>query len=584
MNHPDESLAPASFIGSHADILEDDNHIEAGSNPKPQTLKLRLQHLWVMYQKRWSLITMFTLSLFLGIGYAINIAEIIASKQWTFIYLISSSFLFVSCCVTMLFVLCCTYVTMLKTLIFILFLIGISGHAAVIYSIVRNSHEIIYWECELLYTLCCIYVMVLAKCSIPAFKISKLMVFSFILFISSLYKLITQFIYHSSPLSVLVMTSYIFVAVATGFLICVHACCFSNYYKSGLFLKLLIVSSLVYNVTVCILQKEDFDKYDNEIRIYYYYVLLGASYVIYSCAIFIEPKGAEIPLFEHHKKSLQYDHDKRGAVFTDKLAKRRVYRNPNEAIPSIINAFPDFKPCKENEQKYFQEIEWDWDGIECEWAVTEKREEFDRNKIHIEKMLLKGSIACIVPFYNEPVNEIYATLLSLYKNFEQIKEKRTQFQKYTPFNVLLIGDGWFKAHDSTKQYLAKLYPKAQIQSTLDNMGREQNKYNTVILQTELNVPVCINPFNNEHGEEELKLNVTTIIKIDNRKKANSHEWFLGKYGFAEWYKCEYMYFTDAYSTLNDDGLYRMVKHMARKKNRDVVCCTGKARIYTIKQE
>ena len=45
-----------------------------------------------------------------------------------------------------------------------------------------------------------------------------------------------------------------------------------------------------------------------------------------------------------------------------------------------------------------------------------------------------------------------------------------------------------------------------------------------------------------------------------------------------------MFFTDAYSTLNEEGLYKMVMTMKKSKNQDVVCCTGRARVYTIEQE
>eukprot|EP01083_Nonionella_stella_P268571 907984_1 len=118
--------------------------------------------------------------------------------------------------------------------------------------------------------------------------------------------------------------------------------------------------------------------------------------------------------------------------------------------------------------------------------------------------------------------------------------------------------------------------------TFKNYNFKEAKHNTVILQSKGNQKLCINPFNNE--DNKLFLKVTTIIKIDNRKKANSHEWFIGKYGFAEWCQCDYMYFTDAYSTLNPRGLYQMVMHMNDSKNQDVVCCTGRARVYNIGQE
>ena len=195
---------------------------------------------------------------------------------------------------------------------------------------------------------------------------------------------------------------------------------------------------------------------------------------------------------------------------------------------------------------------------------------------------LTDSIAAIVPFYNEKAHEIHATLRSLYFNFEYIKKKGPQC-KFTQFHVLLVGDGWFKGDISTKRYLAKLYNGCtDFNDKFINFKQQKNKHNTVILQTKFNKKLCINPFKN--NQKKLYLKVTTIIKIDNRKKANSHDWFLGRYGFAEWCKCDYMFFTDAYSTLNEEGLYKMVMHMKKSKNHDVVCCTGRARVYTIEQE
>eukprot|EP01084_Bolivina_argentea_P013876 25997_1 len=36
--------------------------------------------------------------------------------------------------------------------------------------------------------------------------------------------------------------------------------------------------------------------------------------------------------------------------------------------------------------------------------------------------------------------------------------------------------------------------------------------------------------------------------------------------------------------MNKEGMYAMLMHMKQAKNQDVVCCTGRARVYTIEQE
>eukprot|EP01084_Bolivina_argentea_P315876 547410_1 len=166
--------------------------------------------------------------------------------------------------------------------------------------------------------------------------------------------------------------------------------------------------------------------------------------------------------------------------------------NPNEDIESVIQIFKDFKPTKENKDKYFSEL-----------VIIKNKQNVD---------IITDSIAVIVPFYNEKASEIHATLRSLCKNFEFIQKNNSK-HKFTHFHVLLIGDGWFKTDISTRRYLRKLYPKIFNDNNLDNFIKD-NINNTVVLQTKSNKKLCINPFKN--SEKKLFLPVTTIIKIDNR--------------------------------------------------------------------
>eukprot|EP01084_Bolivina_argentea_P059926 109475_1 len=378
--------------------------------------------------------------------------------------------------------------------------------------------------------------------------------------------------------------SYLFacIAVMCAFILMLtHICCFLSHYNSGLFFKFIIVSLLVYTLYVRVLHGGElfFDKYEDKYRIYYYYVLLTILYIIYICEMFIKvpPKivttsieylqeresfNTAIEKYEgtlkcsmsgKTKKSTAYSiQSLLGIVTTDNESMARFHGktpyfksiNPNEKIESVVKIFPDFRPCFENKDKYF-----------AEFKIGDMNNEKEAERF-------KDSITAIVPFYNEDASEIYATLQSLHSNFAYLKKTQTKYN-FTHFNVCLVSDGWFKSDISTKKYLSKLY-NCDMTETFKNYNFKEAKHNTVILQSKGNQKLCINPFNNE--DNKLFLKVTTIIKIDNRKKANSHEWFIGKYGFAEWCQCDYMYFTDAYSTLNPRGLYQMVMHMNDTKN------------------
>eukprot|EP01084_Bolivina_argentea_P104605 187297_1 len=413
---------------------------------------------------------------------------------------------------------------------------------------------------------------------------TQLAIFSFILFITPCLRFLIHF-YESTVCIALIITFT---------LLSLHMYCFFHHYNSGLLLKLIIITLLMYSLyrIIFIGCKIDFDKYyvTDSYRIYYYYILLTALYIIYFCELLIQPHAKIICIendmaeYLQRRESFTIEEEliqlttpttsvQKGilsAIISLPFYKpsddqfKNVYNNPNENIKSVIKIFPDRVPCQQNGKKYFNEIP-----------------KLNREDCDYERKRLKDSIAAIVPFYNEHAREIHATLRSLYLNFRYIRQEDNKYE-FTHFNVLLIGDGWSKSHPSTKQYLAKLYKFADIDDNFRLIVDQQHEYNSVILQTEGNKPLCINPFDND--EDNMRMKVTTIIKIDNRKKANSHQWFLGQYGFAEWCDCDYMYFTDAYSTMNEKCLYKMIKYMSKTKNKDVICCTGRARIYSFEDE
>ena len=81
---------------------------------------------------------------------------------------------------------------------------------------------------------------------------------------------------------------------------------------------------------------------------------------------------------------------------------------------------------------------------------------------------------------------------------------------------------------------------------------------------------------------QLKMNITLIIKIDNRRKHNSHEWFMGKDGFADASHAKYFLATDAFTIFDLKCLYYLVNYL--EKNPKCCACTGRQRAMSRRQQ
>jgi len=85
------------------------------------------------------------------------------------------------------------------------------------------------------------------------------------------------------------------------------------------------------------------------------------------------------------------------------------------------------------------------------------------------------------------------------------------------------------------------------------------------------VPVSIAP-----GRDMM---VSTLVKFDNRRKHNSHEWYLRAFG--KQYPSRYMYLTDVGTTADKHCLPRLVNYM--DKNTDYVAVTGFQRVQRLRR-
>ena len=194
--------------------------------------------------------------------------------------------------------------------------------------------------------------------------------------------------------------------------------------------------------------------------------------------------------------------------------------------------------------------------------------------------------ACIIPFYNEEGHELQQTLNSLYDTHDYLTKNS---KKWTdkPLYICLIQDGWHKASKSMKTYLKRLFP-GKINGTpwwnyFKELQHEKNcgNYATLIIERKDYAATMINP-QDMYRDTPRNMVITLVIKTDNRKKHNSHEWFLAKNGFAKTVNAKYLFLTDAFTLYATNCLFYLTKDLDR--NIKLSGVTGRQRLMTRKQQ
>ena len=82
-------------------------------------------------------------------------------------------------------------------------------------------------------------------------------------------------------------------------------------------------------------------------------------------------------------------------------------------------------------------------------------------------------------------------------------------------------------------------------------------------------------------EAQKRFRITLIVKIDNRRKHNSHEWFLGENGFSDAYQARYLFATDAFTLYEPSCMYHMCHYL--DTHLDTAAVTGRQRAIDRKQ-
>jgi chitin synthase len=127
-------------------------------------------------------------------------------------------------------------------------------------------------------------------------------------------------------------------------------------------------------------------------------------------------------------------------------------------------------------------------------------------------------------------------------------------------------DGWFKASESMKDYIKIMFPGEWS----DDINFSKQEVETHILQSETLVDIG----------EDVVMNFNVLIKKDNRRKANSHEWFFN--AFAENIDADYTFATDCGTLFDENCLLNLLEYIER--HNEVSGVTGRQRVMSQDQQ
>jgi cellulose synthase/poly-beta-1,6-N-acetylglucosamine synthase-like glycosyltransferase len=171
----------------------------------------------------------------------------------------------------------------------------------------------------------------------------------------------------------------------------------------------------------------------------------------------------------------------------------------------------------------------------------------------------KRFIAVCVPMYNENKEELMQTMKDLELMQLQFRDLDLRFK------VAIIQDGWEKVHPTVKKMLSRCHGTGNHEDfsawtlEMDRMCKAQHKLTVILPETQY---------------ERVDLDTTVILKLDNRKKHNSHDLFFR--GFAARYHTKYAFATDCGTKFDPDCLRYLYDLMERDPR--CIAATGRQRV------
>jgi cellulose synthase/poly-beta-1,6-N-acetylglucosamine synthase-like glycosyltransferase len=178
-------------------------------------------------------------------------------------------------------------------------------------------------------------------------------------------------------------------------------------------------------------------------------------------------------------------------------------------------------------------------------------------------------IAVVIPFYNENWGSLIATLRTLHQCYLKLNET-----KKIEICYLLVQDGWNVMDASMKVGLRGVFKDAEVWKNEEKVDLQT----TIILQAEkdgkcarVRIP-----------DLDVELYLALVLKMKNRKKHNSHEWFFSENGYCATISPEFCFATDCATQFHEDCLERLVDKMDKEESCAV--CTGRQVVMTHEQQ
>lgn len=179
-------------------------------------------------------------------------------------------------------------------------------------------------------------------------------------------------------------------------------------------------------------------------------------------------------------------------------------------------------------------------------------------------------VTVLIPMYNETTKEFKRTLQDLHECIAEMNKIGGGH-----VHILVILDGWKVTHPTIKEYLKEMYP--QVSAEIDNIGNENNPnpVETYVLQK-----LSGDEATYVKIDEHKSLKISVMIKLDNRRKHNSHAWFLET--FAQEMESDFTFLTDCGTRFEPKCLINLYRGISNDPNCSAI--SGRQRVMSTTQQ
>lgn len=209
------------------------------------------------------------------------------------------------------------------------------------------------------------------------------------------------------------------------------------------------------------------------------------------------------------------------------------------------------------------------------YDIFEKHQDYEpvfgKNYFHKDTVPPKSfdKINVLIPMYNEGADDLKRTLFDLH---ECILE--TNKIGGGCVHILIILDGWNATHETMKEYIMQMYPG--VADDIRNIANAPlNTVETYVVQKLNNNAVT---YVNIDDKRRLKLSL--LIKLDNRRKHNSHAWFLES--FIQEMDSDYIFLTDCGTRFDKKCLINLYRGIQNDPSCSAI--SGRQRVMTASQQ